>query len=182
MGPHTAVVLALGAPHGGNRAHPAEVVLKMACWVKSSRKQAPAYILAQGRTPTEVKLAQNCIRTRGPHWHMLQEGTAVTGTRHCGRARKCWYSKWPTEAAAGASRPRQMGLPPGDSSQNSSPAGLWWEQPQARHVAGAKADKVSTFTSRHRQQRWSPALALYMLAAGGGGRKLNRGKLARWAK
>ena len=59
-------------------------------------------MLARGRTPTGVKLAQDCIGTRGPHWHMLQEGIAVTGTRHCGRASKCWHSKWPRGAAAGA--------------------------------------------------------------------------------
>ena len=71
-----------------------------------------------------------------------------------------------------------------------------------RHIAGAKArdgpalgalgtvqGKVSTFTSRHRQQRGSPAVALHVIAAahghGGGGRNkteanspegLNRGQ------
>ena len=51
----------------GDRAHRAEVVLNLACWTRSSRKQAPAAILARGSTPAGVKLARDCIGTRGPH-------------------------------------------------------------------------------------------------------------------
>ena len=73
MGPHTAVVLegVLKAVHWvqhtvGYRAHLAEVVLNMACWAKSSRKQAPA-CYTSASTPAGVKLALDCIGTRGPH-------------------------------------------------------------------------------------------------------------------
>ena len=44
-------------------------------------------------------------------------------------------------------------------------------------VLGSVQGKVSSFTSRHRQQHWSLALALFGVAAahglGGGGRKQN---------
>ena len=71
MGPRTAVLLegVLKAVHWvqhtvGYRAHLAEVVLNSACWAKSSRKQAPA---CSTSTLAGVKLARDCIGTRGPH-------------------------------------------------------------------------------------------------------------------
>ena len=65
----------------GDRAHRAEVVLNLACWTRSSRKQAPAcYTSARqhaGRCETGARLG-----TRGPHLHMLPKGITVTGTKH----------------------------------------------------------------------------------------------------
>ena len=66
----------------GYQAHLAEVV---------PRKQPPA---CHTSTRPHANRSETGT-TRGPHWHMLQEDIAVTGTRHCGRARKCWHrTRW----------------------------------------------------------------------------------------
>ena len=129
---------------------------------------------------------------------MLRRGITVTGSgavqESAGKR-----SKWPTGAAGrGPAGPRQKGLLPGGSSQRKAAQlacsrnnraseaccgrqGLWW--PGTR-CTGVSAGQVSALISRHRQQHWSLALALFGVAAahghGGGGRKQNRGKIARW--
>ena len=96
MGPRTAVVLegVLKAVHWvhhtvGYRAHLAEVVLKMACWAKSSRKQAPAcYTSARphaNRCETGTRLhwdqgsaLAHAARGHSGHWHKaLWQGQKV---------------------------------------------------------------------------------------------------------
>ena len=87
MGPRTAVVLegVLKAVRRvqhtvGYRAHRAEVVLDMACWAKSSRKQAPAcYTSARphaNRCETGTRLhwdqgsaLAHAARGHSGHWH-----------------------------------------------------------------------------------------------------------------
>ena len=189
MGPHTAMVLesVLKAVHWvnhtvGYQAHPAEVVENgllgeelPACYT-STRPHAN-----RSETGTRLHWDQksalaHAARGHSGHWHKaLWQGQKVLAQQVAHRG-----------SGRGPAGSRQKGLPPGGSSQNSSPAGLWWEQPSKRGTLRAPRQGKVSFTSRHRQQRWSPALALYMLAAarghGGGGRKQNRGKLARWAK
>ena len=125
MGPRTAVVLE-GVPKAvhrvqhkvGYRAHLAEVVQDMACWAKSSRKQAPAcYTSARqhaSRCETGTRLhwdqgsaLAHAARGQNGHWHKaLRQGQKVLAQQvaYKGNGR-------------GPAGPRQKGLLPGGSSQ-----------------------------------------------------------------
>ena len=132
---------------------------------------------------------------------MLRKGITVTGTKQWGSARKCRQVHPQGQLAGGQQAPGRTGCyPEAAASERKQPSwSVVGTTEQARHVAGAKAcggqapgvlgsvqGKVSAFTSRHLQQHWSLALALFGVAAahghGGGGRKQNRKKIARWAK
>ena len=106
------------------------------------------------------------------------------GHSHWGSARK-----WQASAASGPQgqlAPGRRGCYPEAAAGKGSVAGAKASGGQAPGGLGAAQGKVSTFTSRHRQQRRSLASALYVMAAahghGGGGRKQNRGNLAHGAK
>ena len=64
------------------QAHQAEVVLTMACWTESSRKQAPAYYTSARQH------ASRCETGTKAHWDQesaqahAARGIAVTGTTH----------------------------------------------------------------------------------------------------
>ena len=109
---------------------------------------------------------------------MLREDIAVTGTRHCGRARKCWHSKWPTGAAGSQQAPGRKGCCQEAAARiaaqlvcsgNSRTSGTLRAPRQARYPH-LPADTGS-----------STGAQLWPCTCWQGGRKQNRSKLARWA-